>query len=37
MEVTIDAYVYDELKELADKTGEPISVLATKAIKKYME
>ena len=37
MEITIDTYIYDDLKKLADETGEPISMLATKAIKQFLE
>lgn len=37
MEVTIDVYAYDELKDYCDRLNEPLSVIATKAIKKYID
>lgn len=37
MEVTIDVYTYDELKDYCDRLNEPMSVIATKAIKKYID
>ncbi|AUI73853.1 hypothetical protein DM469_00155 [Lactobacillus helveticus] len=37
MEVTIDVYTYDELKNYCDRLNEPMSVIATKAIKKYID
>jgi len=37
MEVTIDAYTYDGLKEYSQRLDEPMSVIATKAIKKYVD
>ncbi|ALJ24002.1 hypothetical protein AO203_09600 [Lactobacillus gallinarum] len=37
MEVTIDAYTYDELKKYCERMNEPMSVIATKAIKKYVD
>ncbi|NRN88413.1 hypothetical protein IMAU30044_00032 [Lactobacillus helveticus] len=37
MEITIDAYTYDELKDYCDRLNEPMSVIATKAIKKYID
>ncbi|WP_173005495.1 hypothetical protein [Lactobacillus helveticus] len=37
MEITIDAYTYDELKDYCDRFNEPMSVIATKAIKKYID
>lgn len=37
MEVTIDAYTYDQLKDYADRLNEPMSMIATKAIKRYID
>lgn len=37
MEVTIDAYTYDELKKYCEHMNEPMSVIATRAIKKYVD
>ena len=37
MEITIDVYTYDELKDYCDRLNEPMSVIATKAIKKYID
>ncbi|CDI43264.1 Putative uncharacterized protein [Lactobacillus helveticus CIRM-BIA 953] len=37
MEVTIDAYTYDKLKDYCDRLNKPISAIATKAIKKYID
>ena len=37
MEVTIDANTYEELKDYADRLNEPMSVIATKAIKRYID
>jgi predicted transcriptional regulator len=37
MEVTIDTYIYDKLKEYSRRLDEPMSVIATKAIKKYVD
>lgn len=37
MEVTIDAYTYDQLKAYCQQMNEPMSVIATKAIKKYID
>lgn len=37
MEVTIDAYTYDELSKYCKDINEPVSVVATKAIKKYLQ
>lgn len=37
MEVTIDAYTYDQLKDYCQRMNEPMSVIATKAIKKYID
>ncbi len=34
MKVIIDTYAYDRLKDYCDKLNEPISVIATKAVKK---
>ncbi len=36
MEILIDSYVYDELKEYCEKNKEPMSMIATKAIKQYL-
>lgn len=36
MEVTIDTYVYDDLAEYCNEFNESVSVVATKAIKKYL-
>ena len=37
MEVTIDAYAYDQLKDYCQQMNESMSVIATKAIKKYID
>lgn len=37
MKVTIDTYIYDKLKEYCERMNEPMSVIATKAIKKYID
>lgn len=37
MKVIIDTYTYDELKNYCDRLNEPVSVIATKAIKKYLQ
>ena len=37
MEVTIDVDTYEELKDYADRLNEPMSMVATKAIKKYID
>lgn len=37
MEVIIDAYTYDQLKVYCQQMNEPMSVIATKAIKKYID
>lgn len=37
MEVTIDADTYEELKNYADRLNEPMSMIATKAIKRYID
>lgn len=37
MEVTIDAYIYDKLKDYSRRLDEPMSVIATRAIKKYID
>lgn len=37
MKVIIDTYTYDELKNYCDRLNEPVSVIATKAIKKYID
>lgn len=37
MKVIIDTYTYDKLKDYCDKLKEPISVIATKAVKKYID
>ncbi|NRO73872.1 hypothetical protein IMAU20067_00706 [Lactobacillus helveticus] len=37
MEVTIDAYTFDELQDYCNRMNEPMSVIATKAIKKYID
>lgn len=37
MEVTIDANTYEELKDYADRLNEPMSMIATKAIKRYID
>lgn len=37
MEVTIDTNTYDNLKDYADRLNEPMSVIATKAIKQYID
>ena len=36
MEVTIDANTFDELQDYCNRMNEPISAIATKAIKKYI-
>jgi hypothetical protein len=37
MEITIDTYIYDKLKDYSQRMNEPMSVIATKAIKKYID
>lgn len=37
MEVTIDTYTYDKLSKYCKDINEPMSVIATKAIKKYLQ
>ena len=37
MEVTIDANTYEELKNYADRLSEPMLMIATKAIKQYID
>ena len=37
MEVTIDADTYEELKDCADRLNEPMSMIATKAIKRHID
>lgn len=37
MEITIDTYTYDKLKDYSQRLDEPMSVIATKAIKKYID
>lgn len=37
MEVTIDANTYEELKNYADRLSEPMSMIATKTIKQYID
>lgn len=37
MEVTIDTDTYEELKDYADRLNEPMSMIATKAIKRYID
>ena len=37
MEVTIDAYTYDKLKDYSQRLDKPMSVITTKAIKKYID
>lgn len=37
MEVTIDVNTFDQLKDYADRLNEPMSVIATKAIKRYID
>ena len=37
MEVTIDVNTYDQLKDYCQRVNEPMSVIATKAIKKYID
>ena len=37
MEVTIDADTYEELKDYAKRMNEPMSMIATKAIKRYID
>ena len=36
MEVTIDVNTFDQLKDYCQRMNEPMSVIATKAIKKYI-
>ena len=36
MEILIDSYVYDELKKHGEKNKVPMSMVATKAIKQYL-
>lgn len=36
MEVTIDIYTFDKLKKYCERMNEPMSVIATRAIKKYI-
>ncbi|NRO57399.1 hypothetical protein [Lactobacillus helveticus] len=37
MEVTIDIYTFDQLKKYCERMNEPMSVIATRAIKKYID
>ena len=37
MKVTIDIYTYNQLKDYCQRFSEPMSVIATKAIKKYID
>ena len=37
MKIIIDTPIYDELAKYCKKTNEPISVIATKAIKEYLK
>lgn len=37
MNIIIDALIYDELAEYCKKINEPISVVASKAIMKYLD
>ena len=37
MEVTIDVNTYDQLKDYCQRVNEPMSVIATKALKKYID
>ena len=37
MKVIIDTCTYDKLKDYCDRLNEPISVIATKAVKKYID
>lgn len=37
VEILIDASTYDALKNYADRMNEPLSVIATKAVKKYID
>lgn len=37
MEVTIDIYTFDKLKKYCERMNEPMSVIATRAIKKYID
>lgn len=37
MEVTIDADTYEKLKDYAKRMNEPMSMIATKAIKRYID
>lgn len=36
MEILIDTSTYDKLEKFCKKSGDPISVVATEAIKKYL-
>lgn len=36
MKIIIDAPIYDELAEYCKKTNETVSIVASKAIKKYI-
>lgn len=37
MEVTIDIYTFDQLKKYCERMNESMSVIATRAIKKYID
>lgn len=37
MEVTIDVNTFDQLKDYCQRMNEPMSVIATKAIKRYID
>lgn len=37
MRVIIDTYTFDQLKNYCERMNEPMSVIATKAIKKYID
>lgn len=37
MEITMDVDTYEELKDYADRLNEPMSMIATKAIKRYID
>lgn len=37
MEITIDVYTFDQLKKYCERMNEPMSVIATRAIKKYID
>lgn len=37
MKIIIDTYTYDQLKDYCKRMNEPMSVIATKAIKKYID